>query len=121
MDALDIEKAYIVGHDWGSQLAWAFAGMYPDRTLKLVAISVGHPSGYMKGDHRGEQKQKSWYIPGLQGGEGGWERVVGGGGGAEVGGGGAGRQEAQEVSCVSTNCTGAWCLISPFCTVVSWT
>ena len=100
MDALDIEKAYIVGHDWGSQLAWAFAGMYPDRTLKLVAISVGHPSGYMKGDHRGEQKQKSWYIPGLQGGEGGWERMVGGGGRRWEEGGQAGKKHRKSVASV---------------------
>ena len=114
MDALDIEKAYIVGHDWGSQLAWAFAGIYPDRTLKLVAISVGHPSGYMKGDHRGEQKQKSWYFPDM-----GAESLKEGGGGR--GGssrGGRGRTEAQEVSHVSTECTGARCWIFLFYSVI---
>ena len=58
-DALNIKKAHIVGHDWGSALAWPFAGYYPERTMQLVAISVGHPAGYMRGDHRGEQKQKS--------------------------------------------------------------
>ena len=62
MDALDIDKAHIVGHDWGSSLAWAFAGLYPDRTLQLVAMSVGNPNGYFKGDHANEQKLKSWYI-----------------------------------------------------------
>jgi len=62
MDALDIDKAHIVGHDWGSSLAWAFAALYPDRTLQLVAMSVGNPSGYFKGDHANEQKLKSWYA-----------------------------------------------------------
>ncbi|DBB15063.1 TPA: hypothetical protein ACH3X3_004078 [Trebouxia sp. C0006] len=62
MDALDIGKAHIVGHDWGSALAWVFAALYPDRTLQLVAMSVGNPNGYFKGDHANEQKQKSWYI-----------------------------------------------------------
>lgn len=61
MDALDIDKAHIVGHDWGSSLAWTFAALYPDRTLQLVAMSVGNPSGYFKGDHANEQKMKSWY------------------------------------------------------------
>ena len=60
MDALHIQKAHIVGHDWGSALAWAFAGIYPDRTIDLIAMSVGHPAGYFSGDHRGDQKQKSW-------------------------------------------------------------
>lgn len=62
MDALDIDKAHIVGHDWGSSLAWAFAALYPDRTLQLVAMSVGNPNGYFKGDHANEQKLKSWYT-----------------------------------------------------------
>jgi len=62
MDALDIGKAHIVGHDWGSALAWVFAALYPERTLQLVAMSVGNPNGYFKGDHANEQKKKSWYA-----------------------------------------------------------
>ena len=62
LDALNIKKAHIVGHDWGSAVAWAFAGLYPERTLQLVGISVGHPSGYQKGEHRGAQKEKSWCV-----------------------------------------------------------
>ncbi|DBB17565.1 TPA: hypothetical protein ACH3X3_002621 [Trebouxia sp. C0006] len=62
MDALDIDKAHIVGHDWGSSPAWAFAALYPDRTLQLVATSVGNPNGYFKVNHANEQKLKSWYI-----------------------------------------------------------
>ena len=58
MDALDIDKAHIVGHDWGSSPAWAFAALYPDRTLQLVATSVGNPNGYFKVNHANEQKQK---------------------------------------------------------------
>lgn len=64
LDALNIKKAHIVGHDWGAAVAWAFAALYPQRTLKLVAISAGHPSGLMKGAHRGAQKQKSWCVTG---------------------------------------------------------
>lgn len=51
-----------MGHDWGSAVAWAFAGLYPERTLQLVGISVGHPSGYQKGEHKGAQKEKSWCV-----------------------------------------------------------
>ena len=60
MDALGIKKAHIVGHDWGSALAWAFAALCPERTLKLAAISVGHGSAYLSGDHKGKQRQLSW-------------------------------------------------------------
>ena len=62
MDSLEIDKAHIVGHDWGSALAWAFAALYPHRTLQLVRISVGNPTGYFKGDHGNEQKLKSRYL-----------------------------------------------------------
>ena len=61
MDGLEVDKAHIVGHDWGSALAWAFAGFYPDRTLQLVGMSVGNPTGYFIREHGREQKLKSWY------------------------------------------------------------
>lgn len=34
---------YLVGHDWGSALAWRIAATVPTRIKRLVAISVGHP------------------------------------------------------------------------------
>lgn len=43
MDGLQIQKASVVGHDWGAALAWVLAAVIPDRVEKLVAISVGHP------------------------------------------------------------------------------
>ena len=60
MDALQIKKAHIVGHDWGAVLAWAFASLCPERTLQLVAVSCGHPSAWLRGDHMGAQRQASW-------------------------------------------------------------
>lgn len=36
-------RFYLVGHDWGSALAWRMAMSLPDRVQRLVAISVGHP------------------------------------------------------------------------------
>lgn len=41
----------------------AFAALYPDHTLPLVAMLVGSPNGSFKGDHASEQKLKSWYTP----------------------------------------------------------
>lgn len=35
--------AFIIGHDIGAQVAWAFAANYPDATLKLVMLDVPHP------------------------------------------------------------------------------
>ncbi|MHB8680594.1 MAG: alpha/beta fold hydrolase [Acidimicrobiales bacterium] len=55
-----IERAHVVGHDWGSALAWAIAAVAPHQVDHLVALSVGHPSGF-RGDGF-EQTEKSWYM-----------------------------------------------------------
>ena len=43
LDAGDVERAAVVGHDWGAALAWRVAMFAPDRVERLVAVSVGHP------------------------------------------------------------------------------
>ena len=43
-DALGVESAQLVGHDWGAAVAWNMAMARPDRVQKLVVVSVGHPS-----------------------------------------------------------------------------
>jgi len=40
LDALGIERAAIVGHDWGATVAWQFALGYPRRTVCVAGISV---------------------------------------------------------------------------------
>jgi len=40
LDLLDIKKAVVVGHDWGSFTAGRFALWYPDRLLALIMLSV---------------------------------------------------------------------------------
>lgn len=60
LDALGIEKAHVVGHDWGAGTAWVFATFAPERTLSVTALSVGHPSSF--GQPRIEQLQRSWYM-----------------------------------------------------------
>jgi pimeloyl-ACP methyl ester carboxylesterase len=60
MDSLGVQRAHVVGHDWGAALAWAIAGFAPDRVDKLVAMSVGHPSGF--GAAGLAQRRLSWYM-----------------------------------------------------------
>lgn len=43
LDALGIDTADVVGHDWGAAVAWFTASLYPDRVRKLVILSVPHP------------------------------------------------------------------------------
>jgi pimeloyl-ACP methyl ester carboxylesterase len=44
LDALEVERAHVVGHDWGAGLAWTAAAFAPDRVERLVVMSVGHPA-----------------------------------------------------------------------------
>jgi len=60
MDGLGVDKAHVVGHDWGAALAWAFASFLPDRVERLSVLSVGHPAAFA--DRTMEQYQKSWYM-----------------------------------------------------------
>jgi pimeloyl-ACP methyl ester carboxylesterase len=43
LDALGIDRAHVVGHDWGATVGWGMAARYPDRVRTLTALSVPHP------------------------------------------------------------------------------
>jgi pimeloyl-ACP methyl ester carboxylesterase len=42
-DALGVERAHVVGHDWGAGVGWMLAAFHPDRIRTLTAVSVPHP------------------------------------------------------------------------------
>lgn len=46
IEAFDVERATVVGHDWGAAIAWQFAMWYPHRVERLAILSVPHPSGF---------------------------------------------------------------------------
>ena len=60
LDALEVTRTHVVGHDWGAPVAWLLASLTPERVERLVAMSVGHPSSYL--DPPVEQREKSWYM-----------------------------------------------------------
>jgi pimeloyl-ACP methyl ester carboxylesterase len=60
LDSLGIERAHVVGHDWGAALAWVVASLLPDRVDHLVALSVGHPAAFAGAGFA--QREKSWYM-----------------------------------------------------------
>ena len=60
LDQLEIERAHVVGHDFGAPVAWALAAFVPDRVNKLVAMSVGHPETRRR--RTIEQREMSWYM-----------------------------------------------------------
>ena len=59
LDALGVDKAHVVGHDFGAALAWAFAAFVPTRVERLVVMSVGHPN--TRHQRSIEQREKAWY------------------------------------------------------------
>jgi len=40
LDALEIDEAVVVGHDWGSIVTWSAAVMIPDRVRAVVSLNV---------------------------------------------------------------------------------
>ncbi|HVC69508.1 MAG TPA: alpha/beta fold hydrolase [Acidimicrobiales bacterium] len=60
LDQLGVERAHVVGHDWGAALAWVMGSLVPDRVDHLAALSVGHPLSFRAVGR--EQQEKSWYM-----------------------------------------------------------
>ena len=64
LDALQIEKVRLVGHDHGALIGFQLCTTHPDRVDRFVAMSNGHPAAYARGPI--EQKLKGWYVLFLQ-------------------------------------------------------
>jgi pimeloyl-ACP methyl ester carboxylesterase len=64
LDALEVGRADVVGHDWGSVVAWHLAANHADRVRTLTAVSVPHPGAVGQARHTdgGDQKQRSSYM-----------------------------------------------------------
>lgn len=62
LDVAGVEKAHIVGHDWGGFVAWAFASAYPERCRTLTSLSTPHPAAFRRVALRSTQMLKSWYM-----------------------------------------------------------
>jgi pimeloyl-ACP methyl ester carboxylesterase len=60
LDELGVERAAVVGHDWGAMVAWRVAMFAPDRVERLVAVSVGHPLASVAAGL--PQRRLSWYV-----------------------------------------------------------
>ncbi len=60
LDSLGVERAHLVGHDWGAGLAWGLGALAPGRVDHLVAMSVGHPTAFRAAGLA--QQVRSWYM-----------------------------------------------------------
>ena len=62
-DHFGIQKAKLVGHDWGAIVSWTVAIKYPERMEKLAILNVPHPD--VMTDfvlNNSAQRKKSWYV-----------------------------------------------------------
>jgi pimeloyl-ACP methyl ester carboxylesterase len=59
LDALEIERAHVVAHDWGATVGWALAAHAAERVDRFVVLSVGHPNALRRPTI--EQRERAWY------------------------------------------------------------
>jgi pimeloyl-ACP methyl ester carboxylesterase len=63
LDNLDVDRAHIVGHDWGAVVAWRLATDFPDRVHTLTAVSVPHPTAFTDAiANDADQQRRSAYF-----------------------------------------------------------
>lgn len=63
IDALGVDRAVVVGHDWGGAVAWTVAGLHPSRVSALVAMNCPPMSVLAAHLMRSpRQLRKSWYM-----------------------------------------------------------
>lgn len=62
LDALGIDRAHVVGHDWGGFVAWGMAATRPERLLSLTVLSTPHPAALTRAMLRSSQGLNSWYV-----------------------------------------------------------
>jgi pimeloyl-ACP methyl ester carboxylesterase len=60
LDALGVQQARVVCHDWGAGLGWYLAQTRPDRVERIAAMSVGANGN--SGTTTLAQREKSWYF-----------------------------------------------------------
>lgn len=53
---------HVVGHDWGSGVAWALASAHPESVRTLTAVSVAHPQAFVRSMVSSSQLLRSYYM-----------------------------------------------------------
>ena len=66
LDRLGLDRAHLVGHDWGGAVAWAVAAAHPDRLRTLTVVSTPHPRALAGSLLTSTQGLRSWYVLAFQ-------------------------------------------------------
>lgn len=62
LDAAGLDRAHVVGHDWGGFVGWAMACEHPERLLTLTSVSTPHPAAVKGSLLNSTQALRSWYM-----------------------------------------------------------
>ena len=62
LDAAHVERAHIVGHDWGGGVAWQLGAAHPERVASLTVLSTPHPRALVRSMVGSLQPLRSWYM-----------------------------------------------------------
>jgi len=60
LDAMQVERAYLVAHDWGAVIGWQLCMHAPARVERFAALSVGHPTAWAQAGL--SQRLKACYM-----------------------------------------------------------
>jgi pimeloyl-ACP methyl ester carboxylesterase len=63
LDALGVEQAHVVGHDWGAAVAWQLGARHASRVKTLTAVCVPHPRAFIEALRTDDdQRRQSLYM-----------------------------------------------------------
>lgn len=63
LDDLGVERAHLVGHDWGAAIAYTAGGEWPQRFLSLTTMAVPHAGRFLtEAPAHPKQLLLSWYM-----------------------------------------------------------
>ncbi len=57
-----VDRAAIVGHDFGGGIAWSFAMHHPERVARLAILNAPHAVAFARGLRSPRQLARSWYM-----------------------------------------------------------
>ena len=62
LDAAQVQRAILVGHDWGGIIAWYYAMRHAGRVEALVIVNAPHPACFEREIKNWRQWRRSWYM-----------------------------------------------------------
>ena len=66
LDALELDRVHLVGHDWGGAVSWTLALTHPERIRSFVPMNMPHLGVFLREVRRWRQLKRSWYIGAFQ-------------------------------------------------------